>query len=276
MEFPGTEARMAESIHGTTISAVGTALAPVRAEVREPVPAGLHGRDRLSAAVVHDLRNPLATISGCAEMLLDGNLAPVTAARLVSNINHAANRMQELLAGLARRMRGHAETAETCNLRALIARAVEAAGLSERNEMTVRLDVPSRLEMALVCARIECVFLNLIVNAMEAMSGGGTIRITAKEMGKCVAITVEDNGPGIPAAIRDRLFEPFVTSGKKEGLGLGLALSRQTVREHGGEMWIEHAAGARFVISLPLQRPVDAVSQTRRVVCIADGQRILK
>src|SRR5580700_10276010 len=65
-------------------------------------------------------------------------------------------------------------------------------------------------------------------------------------------IAVEDTGPGIPAGIRDRLFEPFVTAGKSHGLGLGLALSRETVLDQGGDMWTEPAAGARFVVRLPL------------------------
>ena len=65
---------------------------------------------------------------------------------------------------------------------------------------------------------------------------------------------VEDTGPGIPRAIRNRLFEPFVTAGKDHGLGLGLALSRQTLLDHGGDLWIEPARGARFVMSLPLSR----------------------
>lgn len=67
-------------------------------------------------------------------------------------------------------------------------------------------------------------------------------------------LIVEDTGPGIPRAIQDRLFEPFVTAGKNDGLGLGLALSRQTVLDHGGDMWIEPAAGAHFTIRLPLKR----------------------
>jgi signal transduction histidine kinase len=63
---------------------------------------------------------------------------------------------------------------------------------------------------------------------------------------------MEDTGPGIPDEIRDRLFEPFVTAGKQDGLGLGLALSRQAVLDHGGDIWTEPASGARFVIRLPL------------------------
>jgi len=69
----------------------------------------------------------------------------------------------------------------------------------------------------------------------------------------CVLIEVEDTRPGIPHGIRDRLFEPFVTVGKDDGLGLGLALSRQAVLDHGGNMWTEPGAGARFIIRLPLK-----------------------
>jgi two-component system, NtrC family, sensor histidine kinase HydH len=63
---------------------------------------------------------------------------------------------------------------------------------------------------------------------------------------------IEDTGPGIPHAIRDKVFEPFITAAKEHGLGLGLAFSRQAVLDHGGDMWIEPAAGARFVIRFPL------------------------
>jgi signal transduction histidine kinase len=101
---------------------------------------------------------------------------------------------------------------------------------------------------------MERVFLNLIANALEAMPHGGEIRIGARQRDNGVLIEVEDTGPGIPRAIQDRLFEPFVTAGKDDGLGLGLALSRQTVLDHGGDMWIEPAAGAHFAIRLPLKR----------------------
>ena len=96
------------------------------------------------------------------------------------------------------------------------------------------------------------VFANLITNALEAMPHGGEIRIGAQKQNNCVRIEVEDTGPGIPRGIRDRLFEPFVTAGKDHGLGLGLALSRQTLLDHGGDLWTEPARGARFVMCLPV------------------------
>jgi signal transduction histidine kinase len=115
-------------------------------------------------------------------------------------------------------------------------------------------DVPHGLELPVERSRIERVFFNLITNALEAMPHGGQIRIGARQAENRVLIEVEDTGPGIPRAIRNRLFEPFVTAGKAHGLGLGLALSRQTVLDHGGDMWTEPADGARFVICLPLSR----------------------
>ena len=66
-------------------------------------------------------------------------------------------------------------------------------------------------------------------------------------------VKVEDNGPGIAPEIRSKLFQPFVSAGKRNGLGLGLALSRQTVLDHGGDMWVESepGKGARFSFRLP-------------------------
>jgi signal transduction histidine kinase len=105
-----------------------------------------------------------------------------------------------------------------------------------------------------VRSHIERVFSNVIANAFEAMPGGGKGHIGVKKTGTCVLVELEDTGPGIPDCIRDRLFEPFLTSGKQNGLGLGLALARRTVRNHGGDRWTESAAGARFVIRLRLDQ----------------------
>jgi signal transduction histidine kinase len=88
------------------------------------------------------------------------------------------------------------------------------------------------------------------------MPAGGEITISATLEPDNVTIQVADNGPGISPDIRDHLFQPFVSSGKKNGLGLGLALSRQTILDHGGDMWVEPKSdrGARFFLRLPLRR----------------------
>jgi signal transduction histidine kinase len=156
---------------------------------------------------------------------------------------------------LASVARDNVPTAEICDIREVIAAASEAAlAATEHQSIQILLDVPDGIDLPLVRSHIERVFYNLIANAFEAMPGGGKVCIRARKAGTGVLIELEDTGPGIPGCISDRLFEPFVTSGKQNGMGLGLALARQTVRNHGGDMWTESSAGARFVIRLPLDQ----------------------
>ena len=147
---------------------------------------------------------------------------------------------------------------ETCRLSEIVAAAVDVeAGAAEQQGVKVRAAIDQSIELPLERARMERVFLNLITNAIEAMPDGGTLDIGAERNGGGILVTVDDNGPGIPNSVRQRLFEPFVTS-RKNGLGLGLALSRQTLLEHGGDLWVENgdhnglARGAHFRLRLPL------------------------
>jgi signal transduction histidine kinase len=215
----------------------------------------------LSASIVHDLRNPLGTVFAGAEMLMQLDPASAQAKRLTANIYRAASRMRELLADLAAVDYGRESTSEICKIRDVITEASEAVlAAGETQSVQFLHDVPDDLAIPVERSRIQRVFVNLITNALEAMPHGGTIHIGARKADNCVLIAVEDTGPGIPRGIRERLFEPFVTAGKEHGLGLGLALSRQTVLDHGGDMWTEPASGARLVIRLPLTRVSAAAS----------------
>ena len=218
----------------------------------------------LSTSIIHDFRNPLGTVSAAAEMLMQLDPSSIQVKRLAANIYRAAGRMQELLADLAGATFGNQPVFEICKIRDVIATASEAAlPAAETQGVRISHDVPDGLEMALDRPRMERVFFNLIANAVEAMPHGGKICIGARKADRCVLIEVDDTGPGIPRGIRDRLFEPFVTAGKDHGVGLGLTLSRQTVRDHGGDIWTEPAAGARFVICLPLRRVSKAARTSR-------------
>lgn len=212
---------------------------------------------RLSSSIVHDLRNPLAAIYGGAEIMVDSELAPPQLKRLAGNIYRASRRIQELLQDLVNVGRGKSEGAEVCRLSEVVAAACDSlAGPADAQGVDVRLEIPDSIELPLERARLERVFVNLIGNALEAMPAGGEITISATLETDNVTILVADNGPGISLDIRDHLFQPFVSSGKKNGLGLGLALSRQTVLDHGGDMWVksEPDRGARFFMRLPLRR----------------------
>jgi len=210
---------------------------------------------RLSTSIVHDLRNPLAAIYGGAEMLIDAELSPHQIQRLAGNIYRSSRRMQQLLQELVDTGRGTPTGAEVCQLKEIVTAASDVyASAAEAQSVALEIDVPEQIELPLERARMERVFLNLIDNALEAMPRGGRLRIAAETCNHSVVVRVQDTGPGIAPEIRARLFQPFVTAGKKNGVGLGLAFSHQTVLDHGGELWAdaETTQGARFFVKLPL------------------------
>jgi len=210
---------------------------------------------RLSSSIVHDLRNPLAAIYGGAEMLVDVDLPLPQVKRLAANIYRASRLIQHLLQELLDVSRGKSGGSELCRLKEVAVAAVdELNAAAESQGVAVTVDIPDELELPLERARMERVFQNLIANAFEAIKGEGAISVSARSQDGMALVEIEDTGPGIAEEIRATLFQPFVTAGKKNGIGLGLALARQTVIDHGGEMWVssEPGKGARFCFRLPL------------------------
>jgi signal transduction histidine kinase len=207
---------------------------------------------RLSTSIVHDLRNPLAAIYGGAEMMVDSDLPPPQVKRLAQNIYRASRRIQELLQDLVNVSRGKDKAVEVCRLRDVIGAAWDVlARTAETQSVTVSLNVPEDIELPLERSRMERVFVNLFSNSLDAMPDGGRIEIVARRDESMVLVEVGDTGPGISTEVRASLFQPFHSS-KRNGLGLGLALSRQTVLDHGGDMWADGdgSGGAHFCLRL--------------------------
>lgn len=217
---------------------------------------------RMATSIVHDLRNPLAAIYGGAEMMVDTDLTTPQMKRVAANIYQASRRIQEMLQDLLQIHRGKPGEIEMCRLAEVVEAATDAlrsAAESQKVELAIR--IPDDIELPLDRSRIERVFFNLFGNALEMLPDGGGIMATARLAADDVLIEVSDSGPGISPQIRDRLFQPFVSHGKRTGLGLGLALARQTVLDHGGDMWIDSApGGARFHIRLPKAREESGTS----------------
>jgi signal transduction histidine kinase len=210
---------------------------------------------RLSSSIVHDLRNPLAAVYGGAEMLVDSELTAPQVKRLAANIYRASRRIQELLQDLLNVSRGSARGAEICKLREVAEAGCQSLlAAADTQRVHLQVEIPEAIELPLERNRMERVFANLAGNALEMMPDGGRILISASAENGFVVVEVRDTGPGIAPEIRDNLFEPFVSAGKKSGLGLGLALARQTVLDHGGDMWAESGAvgGACFRLRLPV------------------------
>ena len=210
---------------------------------------------RLSSSIVHDLRNPLAAIYGGAEMMVDGALNAQQLQRLAGNIYRSSRTIQDLLQDLVDVSRGRIQPPEVCRLCEVIAAAVETqAAAAAEQTVEIRAEIDPDIELPAERARIERVFVNLINNAIDAMPSGGHIEIAAQREGADVVVRIDDSGPGIPEELRNQLFQPFATT-RRNGIGLGLALSRQTVLDHGGDLWIEAVSGigAHFRLRLPAE-----------------------
>ena len=220
---------------------------------------------RLATFVVHDLRNPLASIYAGAEMLVDSDLPERQVKRLARNMYQASRGVMEILQELLSAARNEPHQLELCHLSDVIMTAWN--GLAVRMEVKrieLETKVPASLELTLDRVPMERVFHNLFENAFEAMSDEGKITIWTEADGVYLYLHIRDDGKGIDPELRSSLFQPFATKGRTEGLGLGLALSRQTVRAHGGDLWadFECSSGSHFLMKLPLRNSNELLDDT--------------
>jgi two-component system NtrC family sensor kinase len=214
---------------------------------------------QLVSGVAHELNNPLTGIMGFAQLLLLRELDE-TSRKQVETIYSEAERASKIVSNLltfARRRRAQKEPA---NLNTLIERVLELRNydLRVRNiDVELELD-PSLPETMADTNQIQQVFLNIIINAEQAIrsaGGDGKLRISTRADNGAVAASFADTGPGMSEETLRRIFDPFFTTKDAgEGTGLGLTISYGIVEEHGGRIWAEspRGNGTTFHIELPL------------------------
>ena len=207
----------------------------------------------VSVSILHDFRNPMATIRAASEILMRASASDPQIHRIAQNVHRASARIQELLDDFFNQYVAVRRDPRPTDVRALVINAVDR--LRERADsqgIEILEDVPDGMTICVDRQRIERVLVNVLCNALEAMPDGGAIEISAIPEPGAALIQVRDTGPGIAAEVRGRIFEPFVTAGKPGGIGLGLAFSRQAIMDHGGEMWAESSElGSLFSMRLP-------------------------
>jgi signal transduction histidine kinase len=214
---------------------------------------------QLSGGLAHELRNPLAVIKGSAETLMRklASSDPINT-ELAGYISSEVNRMNALVTRFLDFARPHKLDEHQEPIPPLIERALKAArdrwpDANVEVERQFTADLP---EVTLDGELMERVFTNLALNAYEAMGpGGGKLRVAAvptSDGRRGVEITFQDTGPGIPAELREQIFNPFFTT-KETGVGLGLSIVSKIVDDHRG--WIrvtsEPGKGACFHVFLP-------------------------
>jgi len=211
-------------------------------------------RDRLStlgemsAGIAHELRNPMAVISGYTKILsrkIDEPLKPAVAA-----INKEIMVMDRIIADFLTFARPADPVFGNVDLVALINGCVEAIQVSVQT-IRITMDVPTELMIRADEVFMRQALTNLLRNAVEAMPEGGGITISCSQDDESILLTIADTGHGIPDNIRDKIFLPFYTT-KERGTGLGLAIVHKIIVSHGGAISAESSTlGTTFLISLP-------------------------
>jgi len=213
---------------------------------------------KMAAHVTHEVRNPLSSIALNLELLND-ELEPGSEAQtLHAAIGKEVDRLTELTEQYLSLTRRNRPRFEHENLGDVVAEAVEFLRLSiTRAGAQLQLEVDESLpNVWLDEAQIRQVVHNLVRNARQAMPEGGRLRVAVQAVTDGVQLVIEDEGTGITPDVRQRLFEPFLTT-KEHGTGLGLAISKQIVDAHGGSIRCEdnEPRGTRIVIEFPLEPP---------------------
>ena len=223
---------------------------------------------QLAAGLAHEIRNPLASISGSIQLLRRDMETPEDD-RLLRIILRETERLNLLITEFLHFAKPVPGQVSHVNLKNILGEAVELfrhqAGRS--GAIRIILNCPERLEVDLDTKLLNQILWNLLVNAAEAMPDGGEIRLSVEEMAHDfrspdshgIRIALSDTGPGIPVEIRDKVFAPFFTT-KEFGTGLGLATVYRSVESMGGQIRLntETGRGTSFLIDLPLTQAATA------------------
>lgn len=212
---------------------------------------------QLAAGVSHEIDNPVGIILGYAELLLEDTPPGDPRHEDLLAIVDECKRCRRITGGLLGFARSSRGEYARLDLVALV-RQVVASLQPQRLFKYLEIDIIATQGELMAFAdadQLRQVLVNLLLNAAQAMGGTGQLVIALEQSGDECRLTVDDSGPGIPFAERERIFEPFVsTKGCGEGTGLGLSICRRLVEEHGGRLTaaVAPSGGARFLLVLPL------------------------
>jgi PAS domain S-box-containing protein len=228
-----------------------------RAEQELASQAALVKMGEMAAVVAHEVRNPLAGIAGAVQVI--GARLPVAAperqvvTEILNRIKALNATVEDLLLFTRPRPLRPRPLALAVLLEAttsLLAKDPQAAGVRiEQHCADMALHADPEM--------LKPVVLNILLNAVQAMGGRGTVEVRARQEGSTCRLEVEDKGPGVPLEIRERVFEPFFTT-KHRGTGLGLSIARRVVELHGGSIAIDcpPSGGTIVTLLLPLSPEV--------------------
>jgi PAS domain S-box-containing protein len=211
---------------------------------------------RLAAGVAHEIGNPLASISSLVQELQTEELSSFTRESLTT-INQHVHRIARIVRNLGDFARLYPRQKMPTNLRDILENTLNLVRYDKNfRKITIRSDVQDTPQLRIDPDQIQQVFLNLILNARDAMPDGGSLDISVKRDDGHVLMLFSDTGRGIDADVKDKVFDPFFTTkGPTKGTGLGLSICYSIIKDHGGTIEIdsEPGKGTRFTIKIPVE-----------------------
>jgi signal transduction histidine kinase len=213
---------------------------------------------RVATSVAHDLRSPLGGIIRSAEFLGRPELSDGTRQKLSRAVVALARRLINTTQEILDYTKGGRMVLRlaSCDLPEFLEQVVEVLRVDFSDRGIEVIEEWGYIgEIEIDPDRMAQVVYNIAANARDAMPEGGRLTIGTHRADGWVELQFTDTGPGVPPELGERIFEPFVSHGKREGAGLGLAIARRIVQEHGGKIDVESPArgGASFIVRLPLQ-----------------------
>ena len=213
---------------------------------------------RMASSISHDLRHYLSAMYANAEFMSDGNISQPEREELMLEVQMAVQGMTDLLESLLLfTQTGRALHPEFDSIALMIQRAVGMVRSHPGSrDVKITLNGMSSLEAWFDSKKLGRAVYNLLLNACQAAKRGqgpAQVTLTLYEDDKSIGIRIADNGPGIPAPIRQKIFLPFVSEGRESGIGLGLTLAQQIAQEHGGGITLGQTSEGEtvFTINLP-------------------------
>jgi PAS domain S-box-containing protein len=236
----------------------------------------------LVAGVAHEINNPLQTIVGCVELMLDNRSGAAANTRDLETVRREAARAGQIVRNLLSFVRRGAPDRTPTDLTSIVRTTVELREyhLRQRNIETVARFADGPLMAMVNRDEIQQVVLNLLLNAEHALasaSPAGAITVTTGTEGPRHFVEIADTGPGVSPELRGRIFEPFFTTKEVgEGTGLGLSISHGLAQAHGGALeLLGSKRGARFRLSLPAYEADRVPTASERAVSNLDGRAVL-
>jgi len=208
----------------------------------------------LSANIAHEIRNPLASLRGSIEMLKNARLSPPQRESLMQIALSEMDRLNRIITDFLTYSRPTRPEPQGIELNQLLRGTCDLLAKSVPENINVDRDFRGMINLNADPQRLQQVFLNLGLNAFEAMPGGGTLRIESVKNGRFAEVRFTDTGCGIPPENREKIFFPFFTT-KDTGTGLGLSIAMRIVEDHGGGIRVRTGPeGSAFSVLLPLEK----------------------